>query len=151
MFYYRKDKLKEVVCTICSREKAEGPPLMPACKRYLGEHIKLAQAAARHRPYFILSGVMGLIPADTGIPYYDHRLQDAEVAALAVRVAQQVRHHKIRVVYYLHELKKSWQPYTQALTQGVIAGGGGVVFVTLPTTQELMQALPVAADAPVMA
>lgn len=145
MFYWRKDKPKEVVCTICSREKDPNPLLMPARKRYLGGHIALAASAARFRPFFILSGMMGLIPADTAIPYYDHLLRDEEVEALSARVAQQVRHHKIRVVYYLHEPKESWQPYSKALSQGVIAGGGGVVFLTLGVPDGSRQQLPVVA------
>lgn len=147
MFHWRKDKPKEVVCTICSKEKAQGPVLMPARKRYLGEHIGLAASAARFRPFFILSGVFGLIPADTGIPYYDHRLEDAEVEKLAGRVAQQVRHHKIRIVFYLHEPKESWQPYTKALTRGVIAGGGGIVLLPLGAPREMPHTAPVAAVA----
>lgn len=142
MFYFRKDKPKEVVCTICSREKVKGPLLMPAHKRYLGEHIGLTRAAAGRKPFFILSGVHGLISAKTEIEYYDHRLQDTEVAALAERVARQVRLHKIGVLYFYHEPKQSWRPYTAALSAGVIAGGGGIVHIALPTQEQALQTLP---------
>jgi len=144
-------KYKEVVCTICSGQKREDPGLLPACERYLAPRIKLVSAIARRRPFFILSGMMGLILADTGIPHYDHKLGQDGVEPLAERIARQVVHHKISVIFYYHEPKADWAPYTQALRKGVLRANGALVYMPLlvpgPAPQEDLHG----ADAPVLA
>lgn len=142
MFYLRKNQRKEeVVCTICSREKDQKQGFLPAHKRYLGEHIRLVEAVAlsERRPFFILSGMFGLIKADRDLPYYDKRLEWEQVEALAARVAQQIAWHRIKTIRYYHEPKESWAPYTSALEKARALTGVGLI----------QQALPVG-DAPVV-
>lgn len=142
MFYRRKnERAQEVICTICSREKDQNPGFLPAHRRYLGEHIKLAEAVAlsERRPFFILSGMFGLIKADRDLPYYDRRLEWEQVEALAVRVAQQIEWNRIKTIRYYHEPKDSWAPYTQVLEKARGFTGVGLILQALPT-----------ADAPVL-
>ena len=68
------------ICTICSREKLEDRGMLPARERYTGSHITRVEelAISTMSPFFILSGVYGLLTPDEPIPHYDHVLTQVE-------------------------------------------------------------------------
>ncbi len=147
--FYKKDR--EVVCTICSDRKNPKPGLIPARKRYLGEHVKLTQSVAGFRPFYILSGKYGLISAKMGIPTYDHPLTHERVEDMVGRVQHQVARERIKVLFYYQWADPEWEPYTAVLSKVAHLSRVGLVHMMLPTKQEIVQALPQVADAPALA
>ncbi len=151
MFYWRKSQpKKEVICTICSREKDQNQGFLPAHKRYLGEHIGLTEAVAvsERRPFFILSGMFGLVKADRDLPYYDKRLEWEQVEELAARVAQQIVWHRIKTIRYYSEPKDSWAPYTQVLRNACEQSQVGLILQALPISKpKAIDTLPQVVDA----
>lgn len=114
-FEYKRLYLRKVICSICSREKAEG--LVPAGELYRGAHIRLVEGLAKAQdcPFFILSGVYGFVDAGQLIKSYDHLLQPDEVAALASTIEQQLAGHDIGEIEFYTKDKPNWWPYRQAL------------------------------------
>ncbi len=153
MFYWRKHKPQEVICTICSKKKDASLGLMPASRRYLGGHIKLAQAVAlsERRPLFILSGMFGLIAANRDIPHYDRRLEWDKVDELAARVAQQITWHRIRAIRYYRESEESWAPYTQALVGACEQVHARLMVQALPTAPKAVEMPPETIPIPALA
>jgi len=107
----------KIIATICSRRKLEDGGLLPAYKRYTGDHIKVVYDIARKSGghLYILSGKFGLIAADTEIPYYDYYLEDSKVEELSEIVAEQFREHGVKEVDFYTESKDSWKPYFKTL------------------------------------
>lgn len=105
------------ICTICSRAKNEVEGLLPARQRYLGSHIPHVEGRARQHglPFFILSGVYGLLAAEEGISYYDHVLGAEEILALAFKVYRQLKHHALQELHFFTESHPSWKPYLDVL------------------------------------
>ncbi len=139
MFFCRKNRrAREVICTICSKEKKNDPNPMPAVKLYLGEHIRRAHSVAlsERRPFFILSGVHGLVESGRHLRHYDQRLEEDKVDDLAALVARQIVWNKIQTIRYLHEPKDSWKPYTRALCKAIELSGIGLIQHALPIAQQ---------------
>lgn len=107
----------KIIATICSRRKLEDGGLLPAYKRYTGDHIKVVYDIARKSGghFYILSGKFGLIAADTEIPYYDYYLEDSKVEELSEIVAEQFREHGVKEVDFYAKHKDSWTSYLKAL------------------------------------
>ena len=83
--------------TYCSAEKRRDAGDLPAIERYVSARIRaVAGRAARDgAAFFVLSGRLGLVAADDPVPWYDHRLADDEVDAMADRVAAALRDRRI--------------------------------------------------------
>lgn len=147
--FYKKDR--EVVCTASVSSKNPKPGLIPARRRYLGEHIRLADSVAGFRPFYILSAKLGLISAKTGIGNYVHCLTQEEVGTLAQRVSDQIKRERIKVLFYYQGSDPEWEPYTAVLSRAVHLSHIGLVHMPLPTKQEIVRALPQTIDAPALA
>ena len=108
---------KNVICSICSRQKAADTRLMPAQQRYLGSHMLIAQRAAKEAglPFFILSGKFGFISGDTLIPDYDYLLTKDAVQSLSHEIAHQLLEVGVEKIHFYTKAKKNWQPYLEAL------------------------------------
>lgn len=89
--------------TYCSAKKRDDAGLLPASERYQSKRIDaVATAAAKAGcAMLILSGSYGVLEPTTAIPYYNHLLVSAEVAAHAQKVAQQLKELTIgKVIFY---------------------------------------------------
>ncbi|HEY4501668.1 MAG TPA: hypothetical protein VJJ20_01200 [Candidatus Paceibacterota bacterium] len=119
----------KAICTICSRNKQEGPELLPARLRYTASHIKAAEkiAGTLQLPYYILSGKYGLISADEMIPNYDYYLEQSKVDSLAQTIAGQLHKDAIVELDFYTEGKPSWAPYEAALRKGADLAGAALV------------------------
>ena len=106
-----------VAVTICSRQKNEDVELLPACRRYTGEHIANTEKIAQELglPFFILSGKYGLLPADEKIPNYDYHLETSTIDDLAEVMEEQLRKFNVNEIEFYTEGKESWIPYETAL------------------------------------
>ena len=99
----------KILCTYCSAEKQTAVGNVPAISRYISKRIDWVakQAEKKNRPFFILSGKYGIIPAAHPIPYYDHLLTQQEVLAHAHMVASQIREHGItHITFYTRSLQQ---------------------------------------------
>ncbi len=105
------------ICSICSHSKSEDEGLLPARQRYLGSHIPHVEGEAKQHglPFFILSGVYGLLMAEEGISYYDHVLGAEEVLALASKVYKQLKHHALQELHFFTKSHLSWKLYLDVL------------------------------------
>lgn len=105
------------ICSICSREKDLSEELLPAHMRYKGSHVTLVARAAAHLevPFYVLSGVYGLISGDHPIPYYDRMLVQKRVALLADIISQQLLRTGMKRLYFYTKRKPDWEPYLNAL------------------------------------
>lgn len=115
------------VLTTCSAEKRRAAGPLPAAHRYTHPRIATAWAAARTEglPFFILSGVFGLLDAHTPVPWYDHALAQDEVAALWPRVAGRLRTRGITALD-LHMAPPGtpgWAPYHAVVRAAAEAAG----------------------------
>ena len=113
------------VVTICSRAKSQAPGPLAACLRYTAPHIKQAQAIARAQqaPFFLLSGLYGLIHEHLSIPAYDYLLDDVNAGGLVGTVAGQLKDYGITGVCLCVEDKPSWEPYVRTLEQAAAQVG----------------------------
>ena len=113
-----------IVCTVCSKEKRPDLGYLPAHKRYLGRHIGLVheEATVRQMPFYILSGLHGLICADTLIGHYDYALTPEAAVALGGKVAEQVRALGIGQVHFYTKVTPAWLPYRSAMWFGATLG-----------------------------
>jgi hypothetical protein len=108
-----------LVCTTCSAEKDPRRPPIPAAQRYTHPRIAAAQARAQaaEAPFFILSGVFGLLAEDAPVPWYDHALRPDEVRALVPQVADTLRAQGAQRVLFIAEpaVTPGWAPYHQVM------------------------------------
>jgi hypothetical protein len=115
------------VLTTCSAEKRRDARMLPAVQRYTHPRIAeaRAKATAAREPLLILSGVFGLLDAWTPIPWYDHALRDAEVAALVPRVSGRLRSRQITALdlWMSPPGTPGWAPY-HAVVQRAAAEAG---------------------------
>jgi hypothetical protein len=112
----------KIFSTNCSAEKHTVVGNVPAISRYISKRINWVakQAEKENRPFFILSGKYGIIPATHPIPYYDHLLTQKEVAAHAQKVASQLKEHGItHITFYTRSLQQDpyVAPYINCITQ----------------------------------
>ena len=110
----------KVIATICSRRKDTDPQLLPARKRYLGEHIEKVSTIAYNSciPFYILSGKLGLISAELAISDYDYYLEMTEVDSLSEKIKAQLAEADISEIDFYVEEKESWTPYIKAMRKG---------------------------------
>jgi hypothetical protein len=113
-----------VVATICSREKDSDSEPLSAVERYIGEHIKFAQAEASRLdvPLYILSGKYGLISGDDFIPEYDFVLEKGSDELTSLVSAQSQEAGITEVDFYFKD-KESWAPYNQTLRKACCLAG----------------------------
>lgn len=111
--------MQKIICTICSREKAEDPAPLPACVRYKGAHIRFVHERARAMrcPFYIVSGAYGLLAEQEGVGYYDYKLDTWGVGRLANRISAQLDKMPIAVsqIELYAKDKPAWKPYIAAL------------------------------------
>jgi hypothetical protein len=112
----------KILSTYCSAEKRTVVGNVPAVSRYISKRIDWVaeQAEKEDRPFFILSGKYGIIPATHPIPYYDHLLTEEEVSAHAQKVASQIKEHGItHITFYTRSLQQdpNVAPYINCITQ----------------------------------
>ena len=114
-----------VIATICSRKKNASTMLLPAYERYLGEHIQKAKLIAlqKNAPFYILSGLLGFIPAETQIDFYDYLLLDSKVDELVILVAKQIREASITEINLYTENNPNWQPYHRTIQDASLVTG----------------------------
>src|SRR5665213_1086849 len=98
---------KLIICSAGSRAKDPWQYPLPARLRYTGSHIaKVARTAHEEAlPFYILSGVYGLVAADDPIPYYDHLLSLDEVGALAAKIVSRLLLDNIHEVRFCTKAK----------------------------------------------
>lgn len=113
----------------CSEAKVSHPA--PARALYTGQAFILARAAAEvsGRPWFILSGLHGLLHPDTRLAPYDHTLRTYEDR---VRLAEAIRATSGRLPStdveawlsgpYLHALRGDWPGTVHAPLDGMALG-----------------------------
>jgi len=106
---------KEIICTICSKDKRTDPSPLPAYNRYLSPRINQVKELADEDklPFFILSVEYGLIPAEKEIKCYDHLLLEEEVTNLTNQVKKQLQKEKIGKIHFYAKPKTTpgWGPY----------------------------------------
>ena len=122
----------KILCTYCSAEKQTAVGNVPAISRYISKRIDWVakQAAQENRPFFILSGKYGIIPATYLIPYYDHLLTQEEVTGHAQKVASQIREHGItHITFYTRSSQQDpyVAPYINCITQAAELAKVGLV------------------------
>jgi hypothetical protein len=115
----------KVVATICSRKKDANPQLLPAGKRYLGDHVKKVSTLAINlgHPLYILSGKFGLISSDLEISDYDYYLEMTQVDLLGQKIKTQLIDADISSIDFHIEDKDSWAPYIKAMRNGADLAG----------------------------
>ena len=104
---------------------------------YSREHISRVEAIASRlqHPFFILSGLLGLIPSSMSIPNYDFLLTDEWVENLAQKLSRQLRCYEIVHVLFYSKNKPTWSVYRLALEQATGANNIPIqVFVDLSDT-----------------
>jgi len=80
----------------CSQRKKLTPQPIPAIDRYDGPVFRVLRKHARDTPgihpdTYVLSGRFGLIPGESLIPLYDHRLSHTDHVELRTQVAEQLK------------------------------------------------------------
>jgi hypothetical protein len=120
----------KIIATICSRTKDTREEPLPAIERYQGEHIQQVADIAQEAqtPFFILSGVYGLVSASEAVPFYDHLLEEDEVPALTKKIVDQIDAHGITEITFYTKEKDAWAPYKAALENA--SKETGVLFTT---------------------
>ena len=109
--------MERIICSICSREKDTSDVLLPAHKRYRGDHVGKVEriALSQGLPFFILSGLYGMVPYEDPIPYYDFLLTEAKVSGLVEMLKIQLQQiNPIEICFYTKR-KPTWVPYLEAL------------------------------------
>jgi hypothetical protein len=79
--------------TYCSAPKRDDPGQLPAIERYRSQRIARAahEASQEGARFGILSGTYGLIGPKEPLPWYDHLLQEDEIAPMVPGVAERLR------------------------------------------------------------
>lgn len=129
--------LKAVFVTYCCKKKSRVPGKIPAIQRYDSDRIRIVARIARTAgwKFLILSGKFGLIPPTTPIPWYDHRLTEAGIPAMARRIAHTFRRLRPGLVVFLTEnpgRDPFLRPYLAAVAGGALAAGVPVSVVAVP-------------------
>ena len=125
---------------------------MPAYRRYVESHIVQVRAHAGRYPFYILSGLYGLIPADKMIRNYDYVLVEDKVGEFAERVRLQMARRRIRTILYSHAPGTTdWGVYTRALNMAADLNGTQIINMMFPTVREGAAILPQVTDAPAIA
>jgi hypothetical protein len=108
---------KEVICTVCGREKRTDPAPIPAIERYLGPHISEVRRIARKDklPVFFISGEVGLVAMEEKVPYYDHFLAEDEVEDVVGLVEQQLKDYEVERITFFTTRSEIWEPYRKLL------------------------------------
>lgn len=124
------------LATTCAALKDTRPALLPAWQRYRSPRIAHLQqlAHARHLPFLILSGKLGLISAEESIPHYDHLLQLEEVPAMLPQVVAQLGAIGLAQLEFHHrplEHDPLLAPYLDLLDQACAQAGVELVRVEL--------------------
>jgi len=116
-----------VFVTTCTATKDRSPGELPAVRRYRDPRIDaaVAQAQATTLPLCIFSGRLGLLDADTPVPWYDSPLQPEAVAESAAQLAQELQHRGITRITALLEdrTKPGWAPYHDVIERGCTQAG----------------------------
>lgn len=116
-----------IVCSICSRKKRADVDLLPAVERYAGSHIQKVQviAALAGKPFFILSGLHGLLAAEEEIENYDFQLSRREdsIQNLSVKIQRQLQFFGIKEIHFYTKNKPAWLVYRDALIRATNAAG----------------------------
>ena len=108
---------RSIICCVCSRSKNNSVAAIPAKERYAGSHVATvgAMAQAMGMPFYILSGVHGLVAANELVGLYDHLLTADEVTRLATQIGAQLRELGVKEVNFYTKRKRAWFPYLNAL------------------------------------
>lgn len=87
--------MEKILLLSCSAKKDESPGLLPAVQRYTGPIYQSFKKFAKNNPsvlkgleLWILSAEFGLIPAMEKIPYYEHKMSEADSLKLAPQVIE---------------------------------------------------------------
>jgi hypothetical protein len=113
------------ICSICSREKREDPDPLPARELYIGAHIAQVNRYAEEKglPFYVLSGLYGIVAAEKPVSPYKHELNADEVFSLSLMIYRQLRELKlaagIEEVHFFTLLEEEWIHYQNALKLAV--------------------------------
>lgn len=105
---------KNLVCTICSKEKRKDKELLPTKNRYISERIdEVGRIAEKGEFQFVIfSGKYGLLNPDEKIPFYDHLLKIDEVKSLTKIVEKQLADiNPTEITFYAEPREGNWEPY----------------------------------------
>ena len=121
--------------TYCSAEKDGAHALLPAIERYQSDRISgvCTAAKAAGAEFGILSGQFGLISAEHPLPYYDHLLQENQIADMAERVQATLTEWKISVIQWFSvafEMDPNVKRY-QSVMEKAATQTGAVFHLTL--------------------
>ena len=110
---------RTILCTVCSHGKVRSSGLLPARARYTGSHIAAVDKIAQEQqlPFYVLSGLYGLIDAEEEVPFYDYLLQPEDVDSLVTALRMQIEQGNILEVHLYVKERPAWRPYLQALQQ----------------------------------
>jgi len=126
-----------ILCSYCSADKRRDEVPLPAIERYRSDRLQALwrRSLAEGTPLFVLSGRFGLLAATEPIPWYDHLLPAAEVAALAAEVASRLRALGVTAVEY-HTANPAATPavapYLATIRAACTAAGAALAVVELP-------------------
>ena len=109
-----------VYCTTCAAKKNTDKGLVAAIDRYDSVRIReVHQKSVRDGAEFLIfSGVYGLLKASDSIPYYDHALKLDEVAAMTLKLSEQLKTFAGKQVYFFTTSKENdpgIEPYLMSL------------------------------------
>lgn len=113
----------KIICTICSKDKNKEGSLLPAYLRYTSPRIaeikKISDTEVT--PFYILSGVYGLLKDDENIPYYDHQLLEIEIDQLSHKVIKQIQDLDIKEIEFYTKPKETvgWTQYYKVIEESV--------------------------------
>lgn len=116
----------QVISTICSRNKSTLPGKIPAVERYQAPHIEKVAAIARYsgKPFYIPSGLFGLVESTQPLEHYDYVLPSTVVPQLASLVDGQMKQAGIECVTLYHEgSKMTWLNYLRTMEEACAKGG----------------------------
>ena len=113
--------------TTCTADKDPSRHMVPARDRYRGARVCAAVARSERSglPLLFLSGVYGVISAETPLPWYDHALRPDEVDGLIPVIADQLAVIGPTVLTALLRPAQTpgWQPYHRLLIGGCQQAG----------------------------
>jgi hypothetical protein len=131
----------KVFSTYCSADKNRSEDPLPAIERYRSGRIRTLYSAALSlgAGFVILSGEYGLLDPCEPIPYYDKRLDPAEVPSHASTVARQLRSRGIdSVVFFSRAVSgdPNIEPYIDCIALACEKAGVQIVVVEVPDSKE---------------
>ena len=111
-----------VLLTTCTAQKNPAAERLAPVHRYVHPRVDDAAALSESSgvPLFFFSGHLGLLAADTPIPWYDHALQHHEVDRAAADLAQALQQGGVTHITALLEAASApgWAPYYAAIQGG---------------------------------